>query len=157
MAKLTEKEIEDIILYDEKFRNKFWSYVDKSAGENKCWIWIGKNRKAVINKKKYGQIRIPKSEPMAAHRVSLIMKLKYTPEGDAAHREEICRDNKHRCVNPEHLDDSSKSQNRRDENTAKKTNRHKNDRKTRFQKLMEESSKTERKNFYDILHEEFSI
>lgn len=93
---------------------------------------------------------------MQAHRVSLIMKLGEFPKGDAAHREEICKDNKHRCVNPEHLDDASKSQNRRDENTAGKTKTQKDDRKEIFKEIMEKSSKAERKYFYDVLHEEFS-
>lgn len=76
--------------------------------------------------------------------------------GDALPDEVKCRDNKYRCANPGHLRQGSKKDNRIDENIAGKTISHKNDRKKRFQELVEESSKAERKNFYDILCKEFS-
>ena len=82
------------------------------------------------------------------------MKLGYFPNGDAAHREEICKDNKYRCANPEHLYDGSKSQNRRDENIAGKTPKQRKKRKELFMKIIEESYETEKKFFYEILHNE---
>jgi len=156
MGKLTDEEKLKIILYDENFRKKFWSYVDKSAGEDRCWIWIGKTGKTPKNEKKYGQIRITRGEPMDTHRISLTMKLGYFPIADSLHDEKICKDNKYKCVNPNHLRDGSAKENRVDENIAGKTTRQKNQRKARFHEIIEESSKTERKYFYDVLHDEFS-
>ena len=116
MGKLTKEEKLEIIL-SEKFQSNFWLSFDRSGGKDACWLWTGKPRK---DERKYISTYIKGKDRDQAHRISLTMKLGYFPKGDAAHREEICRDNKYRCANPEHLYDASKSQNRRDENTAGK-------------------------------------
>ncbi len=132
MGKLTDEEKLKIILYDENFRKKFWSYVEKSSGENGCWIWIGKTGKTPKNEKNYGQIRITGGEPMDTHRISLTMKFRDFPIADSLHNEKICKDNKYKCVNPNHLRDGSAKENRIDENIAGKTTRQKNKLKARF-------------------------
>ncbi len=152
MAKLTNEKKLEIIL-SEEFQTNFWLKFNRSVGEEKCWLWTGKTRN---NEKIYISTYIKGEENRdQAHRVSLTMKLGYFPKADAAHREEICKDNKYRCANPEHLYDGSKSENRHDENIAGKTKPQKDARKARFHEIIKESSKAERKYFYDILHEEF--
>ena len=154
MAKLTDEEKLKIILYDEEWRKKFCSYVDKSAGEDRCWIWIGKYKKTPKNEKKYGQFRLKRGEPMDTHRISLTMKLGYFPIADTLHDEKKCKENKYKCVNPKHLRDGSPKENRVDENIAGKTKRQKDKRKELFKEIMEESSITEKKYFYEVLHNE---
>ncbi len=154
MGKLTDEEKLKIILYDENFRKKFWSYVDKSSGEDRCWIWIGKYGKPPKNERKYGQIRIPRDKPMDTHRISLTMKLGYFPDADSLHDEKICKDNKYKCVNPNHLRDGSAKENRIDENIAGKTPRQRKKRKELFMKIIEESYETEKQFFYEVLHNE---
>lgn len=108
MAELTENEKLKIILSDEKFRNKFWSNVDKSGGENACWNWIGCPHK---NPKKYGQFPVGGSPALGTHIISLTMKLGHFPFADTLHSEQICKGNK-KCVNHNHLRDGSEKQNR---------------------------------------------
>lgn len=90
---------------------------------------------------------------MDAHLVSLIIKLGRPPEGDALHKEWICKGDK-RCVNPEHLYEGTESQNRRDENTAGKTSKHKKARRIKFLELIERSTLNEKMDFYKYLRDE---
>jgi hypothetical protein len=154
MAKLTDKEKLKVILYDEEWRQRFWSYVDKSGGEDACWIWTGKNKNTPKKRKTYGQFRVKKGDPVDTHLLSLTMKLGYLPIADTLHDEKKCKDNKYKCVNPNHLRDGSPKENRIDENIAGKTTRQKNKRKELFEEIMEESSITEKKYFYEVLQNE---
>jgi len=81
------------------------------------------------------------------------MKLGHFPFADTLHSEQICKGNK-KCVNPNHLRDGSEKENRSDENIAGKTFRQRKRRKQLFMKIIEESYETEKKDFYDILHNE---
>ncbi len=147
---MTEKEKLKIILFAEKFRNKFWSNVDKSGGKNACWNWIGGPHN---NAKKYGQFRVGGSSALGTHIISLTMKLGHFPMADTLHSPDICKGNK-KCVNPNHLRDGSPKENRNDENIGGKTKRQQYKRKELFKELMEESSITEKKYFYEVLQNE---
>ena len=143
---MTEEKKLKIILFDEKFRNKFWSNVNKSDGEDACWNWI----KGPYNEKTYGQFRVGKSNPVGTHVISLTMKLGRFPKADTLHS---CDDNK-KCVNPNHLRDGSVKENTDDRNMHGRSRKQQNTRKEIFKKLIEESSKTEKKYFYEVLYNE---
>jgi hypothetical protein len=149
MAKLTKEELLKIILFDEKFINRFWSNVDKSGGEDACWNWL----KSPYNEEKYGQFRVggQRGVVYGTHCISLTMKLGRFPKQDTCHS---CKVKNNKCVNPKHLRDDSEKENRRDINKDGRTLKQQNNRKEEFQKLMEESSKTEKKFFYDVLYNE---
>jgi len=149
MAELTEEEKLKIILTDKKFRNKFWSNVDKTGGEDACWSWT----KGPYNKKKYGQFRVGGSPALGTHIISSTMNLGHFPIADTLHSEQICKGNK-KCVNPNHLRDGSEKENRNDENIAGKTPRQRKKRKELFIKIIKESYETEKRVFYDILYDE---
>lgn len=148
IGKLTDEEKLKIILTDEEFIDRFWSYVDKDVDNNICWNW----HRGPKNQKKYGLVRIKGNNSMNAHRVSLTMKLGYLPLADTLHSID-CKGNK-RCVNPNHLRDGSESENRNDENISGKTLRQKNRRKELFLDIVNKSSESEKIAFYKYLQEE---
>jgi hypothetical protein len=73
----------------ENFEERFWNRVDKSGGEDACWIWLGAS-----SKKGYGHLSYRengKMRWMGAHRMAFI--LTHGPIPDAMF---VC----HKCDNP---------------------------------------------------------
>lgn len=83
---------------------RFWEKVDRSAGDDGCWLWIAST---VSNG--YGSFRVG-SRNERAHRVSF--EFAYGPIPDGLQINHHC-DNK-LCVNPSHLYAGDQLQNRRD-------------------------------------------
>lgn len=73
---------------------KFWAKVDKTAGENGCWIWTGSKLKTG-----YGTLGINKMNVLA-HRLSYELNVGPIPEGMTIDHK--CRNRS--CVNPDHLE-----------------------------------------------------
>ena len=71
---------------------RFWAKVDKSAGDDACWLWTGARYRAG-----YGSIKIS-GVSVYAHRVSF--ELAFGPLGEL-HRLHKC--DTPACVNPSHL------------------------------------------------------
>ena len=81
--------------YTSKDIERFWSKVDKSGGEDSCWIW-----KAGLSRKKwgYGQISIS-GKLILVHRLSWILTFGEIPNNlYICHKCDVCA-----CVNPNHL------------------------------------------------------
>jgi hypothetical protein len=77
---------------------RFWEKVDKSLGEDKCWLWTG----AIRGKQGYGVIGIGSSKLYYAHRISLELFLKRKiKNGYYALHSDNCISRL--CVNPNHL------------------------------------------------------
>lgn len=72
---------------------RFWSQVDRSGGDNTCWLWQGR-----VNSDGYGRIRYNhRSRP--AHSVSYELHFGPIPDGMfVCHRCDVPA-----CVNPTHL------------------------------------------------------
>jgi hypothetical protein len=78
---------------DRHIAKRFWSRVDKSAGRNKCWIWMGG-----FTEKGYGRFRF-NGRMDKAHRVSVILSGRRVRPGEPVLHE--C--DTPACVNPKHL------------------------------------------------------
>jgi hypothetical protein len=78
--------------------DRFWSFVDKSGGEDACWPFSGPRHHG------YGQV-VFEREPMGAHRMSCILAYGPPPSRTLAHARQSALhscDNPP-CVNPRHL------------------------------------------------------
>ncbi len=78
-------------------RALFWSRVDKSAGEDGCWLWLGGRDKF------YGVFRVDYGRGLirdGAHRVAYELLRGRIPNG--LHIDHLCRNQC--CVNPKHLE-----------------------------------------------------
>lgn len=71
---------------------KFWAKVDKSAGPDECWRWLGHLYEG------YGNFSLG-GMGMKAHRVAMFIAGHSVPDG--MHVDHICRNRA--CVNPSHL------------------------------------------------------
>lgn len=87
------KEINLSLLNDAKTQERFWSKVDKSAGDSGCWVWVG-----VAFDDGYGAFKAG-GKTYRAHRASFAMTNNSDP-GDL-----VVRHSCHNplCVNPSHL------------------------------------------------------
>lgn len=84
---------------------RFWSKVDRSAGENACWPWVG----TVSNG--YGKFWLD-GRPQWAHRVALSLHLGRPLAGQALHS---CPDGDNPlCCNPSHLREGTSQDNSQD-------------------------------------------
>src|SRR5574342_701445 len=72
----------------------FWSRVDRSAGPDACWPWLGAR-----NPKGYGR-RHFRGAVTLAHRVAFILTKGKIPEGHTI--DHLCRNRA--CQNPAHLE-----------------------------------------------------
>lgn len=84
---------------------RFWKYVDKTET---CWLWTGR-----VNNHGYGVTSV-KTRPVQAHRAAY--ELSVGPIPDGLEIDHLCR--VRRCVNPEHLEAVTASENvRRSDHT----------------------------------------
>jgi hypothetical protein len=96
--------------------DRFWAKVDRSAGGDACWPYVGARDHAG-----YGQFRLRRGDRWTvgkAHRVALVLGF----PGDAAPRpledgEDACHDNRcttRACCRPSHLRAGTRTDNNRD-------------------------------------------
>lgn len=76
----------------------FWSRVDRSGGEDACWLWL-----ASTDRHGYGQLMLPRTQAKqrkrSAHRIAYELKFGAIPPGLC-----VChRCDNPRCCNPAHL------------------------------------------------------
>jgi hypothetical protein len=96
--------------YTPKDVQRFWNKVDKSGGEDACWIWMGYRLPSG-----YGQVS-HKDRTRYAHRVSFEIAFGIIPDGLL-----VCHkcDNPG-CVNPNHLFSGSNLDNANDRDRKKR-------------------------------------
>jgi hypothetical protein len=80
---------------------RFWEKVNKTET---CWLWTGP-----MNRYGYGMFKVQEKN-VSAHRVSWLLAGNTIPEGNLIRHK--CR-NRH-CVNPEHLETGTQTDNMRD-------------------------------------------
>lgn len=83
-----------------EFIERFWSRVDRSGGQDACWIWLGSR-----DKRNYGTIRI-QTKGHKAHRVAYAIRFGDYPTPCGLHK---C-DNPP-CCNPDHISAGTKHRN----------------------------------------------
>ncbi len=84
--------------WDDIFRGRFWSKVDRSEGSDKCWAWLGAG--STKPGADYGHVKTPGGRQWGAHRVAYVLSHGVgIPDGMF-----VCHhcDNP-RCCNPSHL------------------------------------------------------
>lgn len=78
---------------------RFWSKVDRSGGENACWLWTGKTKK-----RGYGTFTTGVGKSVLAHRLAYQLANMVTL---GKHGPQVCHDcpdgDNPRCCNPRHL------------------------------------------------------
>lgn len=82
---------------------RFWAKVDRHEGG--CWVWMGG-----VNRKGYGQFGVLTAEGVVgyrAHRLAYELEVGAIPPGMVL--DHLCRNR--RCVNPDHLEPVSDSEN----------------------------------------------
>ena len=85
------------------YRERFWSYVDKSGGEDACWFWQGR-----LPSTGYGQFWFA-GKLWRAHRLSYFFTTGIKSELYILHN---C--NNRSCVNPSHLREGTQADNMED-------------------------------------------
>jgi len=88
------------------FDEWFWSWVDKSGGNNACWPWT-----RTLNRAGYGQVRYGHKNKVGAHRVAWELS-NGTPVPDGLEVLHSC--DQPACCNPSHLRPGTKPDNVRD-------------------------------------------
>ncbi len=83
---------------DEKTIARFWGKVDRSGGDDACWLW-----KASKNKQGYGSFWYRRDALEAAHRVSWRIANGSIPTLSAGRSCVLHRCDNPPCVNPAHL------------------------------------------------------
>lgn len=90
------------IMQGESVEERFWAKVDKSAGEDGCWIWLGNK-----NAYGYGRFRLHGRKYSPTHRIS--WELNYPAEELPEFLDHRCHNRL--CVNIRHLRPTTKKQN----------------------------------------------
>ncbi len=88
-------------------RDLFWKHVDKSAGDDGCWLWTSRKHRGG-----YGEFTVQRSGKQfywRAHRVSYELEVGPIPDGLLI--DHLCRVRS--CVNPRHLDPVTHQENMR--------------------------------------------
>lgn len=79
---------------------RFWTHVDRSGGEDACWIWKDNVVRAPNTGLEYGLFGVSNTETVLAHRFAWVLVHGEIPEGQIV-RHVACRTT--RCVNVRHL------------------------------------------------------
>jgi hypothetical protein len=83
---------------------RFWSKVDRSGGDEACWVWLASKMK-----NNYGRFRMRGRTSTTAHRIAWELTNGAIPDGLLVRHK--CRG---KCVNPAHLELGTHTDNARD-------------------------------------------
>lgn len=90
--------------------DRLLQFVDKTSDEGGCWLWTGTR-----NRGGYGDFRMPEG-PRRAHRLAYENLVGPIPEG--LELDHLCR--VRNCVNPQHLEPVTRSENARRQHQARR-------------------------------------
>ncbi len=85
--------------YSDRLIHRFWTYVDRTSGENGCWLWEGGSMPNRNGKILYGLFHDDDNKNVRAHRFSFEISHGAIPDGAVIRHS--CDNGL--CVNPKHL------------------------------------------------------